>query len=207
MNNKKFINNTSSFMSINGKVIEDKEETTYIYNNNNGQYIKKNFGKIINNKKLNKKEIDAYIERQKPGFYMSNEIFNIATDILSEWSNFTNAPQDLHEIQPGIEKNTQIQPENGKVNNTQIQPVNGKVNNKSIKKQRHKRCFEIETEYPELQNKQNRQNGQNKQIMKKMYKKNALKYHPDKCSRKECKGLFQKLNTNYSDYMNPNYYC
>ena len=38
MNNKRFINNTSSFISINGKVIEDKEETTYIYNNN-GQYI------------------------------------------------------------------------------------------------------------------------------------------------------------------------
>ena len=188
MSNRFIKSFSSTFSSINGKVVKNEEEIFHI-NNDSGEYKKKKFGKVIEKKKLNKKDIDTYILKHKPGFYIPDNIFNTAVNILNEWSNFIDDKQDIPVVQPALRDKKK------KYKKT-------KIDNSIKQKKRNKKCFEIEDKYPELKGKKNK-----KRLMKKIYRKKALKYHPDKCAEKECKAQFQEINNDYNDYINDEYAC
>lgn len=188
MSNRFIKSFSSTFSSVNGKVVENEQEFFQI-NNDSGEYRKKKFGKIIEKRNLNKKDIDEYIAKHKPGFYITDDIFNTAVNILSEWSDFIEDKQDIPEVQPAIK-------------NTKKKYNKAKIDNSIKKKKRSKKCLQIENKYPQLQGKKNK-----KKEMKKIYRKNALKYHPDKCKKNECKGKFQEINNDYNDYISDEYDC
>lgn len=64
----------------NGKVIEDNEEQ-YEIKNNKGKYIKKKFGKIIDERDLVREEINKLLY---PNYFLDEETFDEASEILEE---------------------------------------------------------------------------------------------------------------------------
>merc|ERR1711871_392311 len=95
------------YRSINGKVQEDEQEK-YSIDGTEGKYEKRSFGKVVQSKKLNKKDVDKFVNEQKPGYFITDSIFNVALNILKDWNDFVDNSKTHHEIQPGIRNKDKV---------------------------------------------------------------------------------------------------
>ena len=65
----------------NGKVQKD-EETTLSINKDSGKLEKKEFGDVVESKKITKRQFDRYLEKELPNTYIDENIFSKAASIL-----------------------------------------------------------------------------------------------------------------------------
>ena len=173
----KFIKSYSHSSAVhNGKVIHDISEE-FTIKDNRGNYKKKDRGKLIENRELEKNEIDEYISKTKPGYFISDNVFNIAKNLL-----FSDELPTYSKIFKGIE------------DKSSNHFTKNKIDNKPKHQTKKNQCRNIEKKYK-------LRGPDKKRSMKKQYRKRALKTHPDKCKRDECEAEFHELNNDYTFYM------
>lgn len=173
----KFIKSFSHSRTIkNGKIVQDLSEE-FTIKDNKGNYKKKEHGKLVENRDLEKTEIDEYINENKPGYFISDDIFNIAKELL-----FSEKFPMNSKIFKGIEDKSS--------NNF----TKNKIENLPKKYTKKDQCKNIEKKYQ-------LKGPDKKRSMKKQYRKRALKTHPDKCKQDDCQVKFNELSNDYTFYM------
>ena len=135
-----------------------------------------------NNKLVNicKQDIDDYIKSIQLNAYITDIIFSDALAIIN------NIP---HHIISPIYLGNENKPTNKNV-----------INNYLHKRPPNSECSIIEKKY-KLPKKDS------KEQMRKNYKAQALKTHPDKCKSKGCEYNFKELNKDYHYYFDQNNNC
>lgn len=173
---------SSSFNSYNNGIQTNNEEQYLNFSNEKGEYKKYKFGKIIENKKINRKDIDEYFNNR--GFIISNRIFNDAINIIN--NTFSNFEPIEFPIYKGLKNK-----ESKKLFT---------IDNEKKEQKKSSKCNLIEKKY--------KLSGDNKKnSMKKIYKKKSLNIHPDKCKTKECETKFKELSLDYDNYLDIDNNC
>lgn len=72
---------TKTYSLSDGEVKVDRE-TTLDFDNKSGEFVKKEFGKVIEKKTINKKDFNKFVEKNFANAYVEDEVLNQAASIL-----------------------------------------------------------------------------------------------------------------------------
>lgn len=178
MNKIFFRSNYNSYK--NGNLVDNSEERLE-YEDNKGVYTHKKFGKLHKKKNIKKRDIDNYINSRLPNYYITQNVFDDAINILNN--------SVANEFSPLMEGSDKTLPKKKNV-----------IDNGSKIKKRNNRCDLISKKY-------NLSEQNSKKEFRKIYKKKALSTHPDKCKTKKCEEEFKLLNDDYHFYYDTENNC
>ena len=206
MNNLKIF--TKMYSIENGKVKEDVDEQL-VYKNGEGKYKQYKFGKLTEEKKILKIELDKYLEQIYPNSFIPKDIFEKAYNILNLQEDYNKKDAvSLEDV--SLEEKDAVSLEDVSLEEKDAVPLEPYIKNKDTieftkniikreykKSKNSKKCKEIKQKY----------NIKNQYDLKELYQQYFKKLNPTNCKHPECKRQWLEFISDYDFYNDVNNVC